>query len=79
MLGRTVLCGEVVHVADVQADASPCMRLAYFFCRSLFVWNVATVGIAMVLLSLVLNDASAVEHAARSGLYCRSLAPSPVD
>src|SRR4051812_28871827 len=49
-----------------------------FLLRS-FVWNVATVGIAMVLLSLVLNDASAVEHAARSGLYCRSLAPSPVD
>ena len=44
-----------------------------FLLRSL-VWNVATLGIAMVLLSLVLNDASAVEHAARSGLYCRSLA-----
>ena len=40
--------------------------------RSL-VWNVATLGIAMVLLSLVLNYASAVEHAARSGLYCRLL------
>ena len=44
-----------------------------FLLRSL-VWNVATLGIAMVLLSLVLNHASAVEHAARSGLYCRSLA-----
>ena len=43
-----------------------------FLLRSL-VWNVATLGIAMVLLSLVLNDASAVEHAARSGLYCRLL------
>lgn len=32
-----------------------------FLLRSL-VWNVATLGIAMVLLSLVLNDASAVEH-----------------
>lgn len=31
-----------------------------FLLRSL-VWNVATLGIAMVLLSLVLNDASAVE------------------
>ena len=38
-----------------------------FLLRSL-VWNVATLGIAIVLLSLVLNDASAVEHAARSGL-----------
>ena len=37
-----------------------------FLLRSL-VWNVATLGIAMVLLSLVLNHASAVEHAARSG------------
>jgi MAPEG family len=44
-----------------------------FLLRSL-VWNVATLGIAMVLLSLVLNHASAVEHAARSVLYCRSLA-----
>jgi uncharacterized MAPEG superfamily protein len=35
-----------------------------FLLRSL-VWNVATLGIAMVLLSLVLNHASAVEHAAR--------------
>jgi uncharacterized MAPEG superfamily protein len=35
-----------------------------FLLRSL-VWNVATLGIAMVLLSLVLDHASAVEHAAR--------------
>jgi hypothetical protein len=38
--------------------------LPRYILRSL-VWNVATLGIAMVLLSLVLNHASAVEHAAR--------------
>jgi hypothetical protein len=44
-----------------------------FLLRSL-VWNVATTGIAMVLLSLVVNHASAVEHAARSVASWRSFA-----
>ena len=50
---------------------SPCMRRVYLSCaHSCGTWRPSG---SRLLLSLVLNHASAVEHAARSGLYCRLL------